>query len=70
MPPGGSINSKFSVGDMFDFYLVVFRAKIQVIVADNDDRPGLDRMQRCPEVMAVLLVCTDIAALPGPELAQ
>ena len=53
MAPGGFEDAQFAVRDMLDFELVVLGAKIEVVVADDDDGAGTYRVQRRLEIALV-----------------
>ena len=55
---------------MLYFDLIVFGAKIKIVVASNDDGFRLDCVQCCDKIVSIGWLCANVAKLPGLELAQ
>ena len=64
MPPGRWVNAQFPVSDVFDFERVILGAKIQVVIAGDDNGAGLDGSQSSFKVAIVGLLAADIPLLP------
>ena len=68
--PGGIVNSKLTLLDVRDFELVVGGLEIEIVIAGDDSRSGLDCTQCRFKDALIGWLFADIALLPGLEFAQ